>query len=164
MSEFSRLVPIARLGAEPFRQRIVASDSEREALACRFDLAGLAELAADVDLRREGDTILLHAAFEATFEQICVVALEPVAGTLAEEFSLRYGPPEAEEAVDVLAEEAAFEPLPGETIDIGEAVAQQFSLALPPFPRDPAAVIEIEPEGPPAGGPFAALERWRDEG
>jgi hypothetical protein len=32
-------------------------------------------------------------------------------------------------------QDPAFEPLEGEAIDIGEAIAQEFSLALPPFPR-----------------------------
>jgi hypothetical protein len=38
------------------------------------------------------------------------------------------------------------------------AVAQEFSLALPSFPRSPGAVVEIE-EPPREAGPFAALAR-----
>ena len=36
--EFSRRVPLARLGPEPFRQDIAAGEAERDALARRFDL------------------------------------------------------------------------------------------------------------------------------
>lgn len=159
--EFSRRVPIARLGPEPFRQGIAASETERAALARRFELVRLGRLAADVELCRERETILLRATFTAEFEQMCVVTLEPVSGALAEQFALRYGRPDAEDRTDPLAEEATFEPLAGEAIDIGEAVAQQFSLALPAFPRDPTAAVEIEPEAARAAGAFAALARLR---
>lgn len=153
--EFSRLVPLGRLGAAPFKETIAASAEECAALAARFGLLGLDRLEARIALeRRPGDTILLHAAFVAAFTQECVISLEPVPGTVSEEFTLRYGPPDAE--TEDGAEEPAFEPLEGDTIDVGEAVAQEFSLALPPFPHAPDAVIEIE-EAADDDGPFAAL-------
>jgi uncharacterized metal-binding protein YceD (DUF177 family) len=153
--EFSRLVPLARLGAAPFKDEIAATPDECAALAARFGLLALDRLAARIVLeRRPGDTILLHAAFEAAFTQECVISLEPVAGTVSDEFVLRYGPPDAE--TDDGADEPAFEPLEGEAIDVGEAVAQEFSLSLPPFPHLPDAVIEIDQTADDEG-PFAAL-------
>ena len=56
-------------------------------------------------------------------------------------------------------EDPAFEPLTGEAIDIGEAVAQEFSLALPLFPRAPDALVKADPPEAPADGPFATLAR-----
>ena len=53
----------------------------------------------------------------------------------------------------------AFEPLAGDTIDIGEAVAQEFSLALPAFPRSPDATVEVEPPATDEAGPFAGLSQ-----
>jgi uncharacterized metal-binding protein YceD (DUF177 family) len=164
--EFSRIVPLAQLGSEPFRQEIAASEAEREALARRFDLLALDRLAAEVELVRQGtDSILLRASFEAAFVQSCVLTLEPVDGAMAANFTLRYGPPEAEtpgpETQESSEDEPAFEPLVGDVIDIGEAVAQEFSLALPSFPRSPGAALEID-ETPPDGGPFAALSRLAD--
>ena len=44
-----------------------------------------------------------------------------------------------EAAAGGVEDEVAFEPLIGEAIDIGEAVAQEFSLALPRFPRSAGA-------------------------
>jgi len=38
-------------------------------------------------------------------------------------------------------------------------VAQEFSLALPPFPRAEGAVVDEAAEASPAEGPFAALAR-----
>ncbi len=141
--EFSRPVTLARIGAEPFRRDIAADEAERAALARRFDLVGLGRLEAAVELRREPrGTILLTASYRAEFVQDCVVTLEPVPGTLAESFALRYGPPEAETG-EPGDDDPAFEPLDGEAIDLGEAVAQEFSLALPQFPRAPG--VELDP-------------------
>jgi uncharacterized metal-binding protein YceD (DUF177 family) len=159
--EFSRIVPLAQLGTEPFRQEIAATEAERDALARRFGLLALDRLTAEVDLVRQGqDTILLRAAFEAAFVQECVVTLDPVDSAMAASFALRYGPPEHESA-DGVDDEVGFEPLVNDFIDIGEAIAQEFSLALPSFPRSPGAVLEIEEE-PADAGPFAALSRLAD--
>lgn len=161
-AEFARSVPLARLGGEPFRQRIAAGAQERSALAQRFDLVSLDRLAAEIELRREpGGTILLTATYEAEFAQRCIVTLEPVPGWLSERFELRYGPPEHEAAAPAGDDDPAFEPLFGEAIDIGEAVAQEFSLALPPFPRAADAVVDSGPVEPAADGPFAALAKFR---
>jgi uncharacterized metal-binding protein YceD (DUF177 family) len=161
--EFSRPVLLQRLGTGAFRQQIVATETERAALAQRFGLLAVDRLCADVDLTRRGDEmVLLHATFEADFVQECVVTLDPVPGTMAEEFGVLYGPLALEEsAMGTLGDTVAFEPLEGDAIDIGEAVAQEFSLALPPFPRAADAPAEAAPLSDDAS-PFAALARWRD--
>ena len=163
--EFSRRMPLARVGREPLRQEIAANAEERAALARRLDLVALDNLSATVELARQGDgTILLSAKFAADFVQSCVVTLDPVGGAVAERFALRYGPPDLEP--DGIADDEdgpAFEPLREDAIDIGEAVAQELALALPPFPRAPGASVEAElgdtAEGEPEAGPFAALAR-----
>jgi uncharacterized metal-binding protein YceD (DUF177 family) len=162
--EFPRLVAVAQLGAEPFRQRIEATAEERERLSQRFDLIALDRLAAEVELRRQSaEVVLLEASFEAEFEQCCALTLEPVRGAVSDRFSLIYGPaPEAEPELEISDDEPAFEPLNGNTIDIGEAVAQELSLALPVFPRRPEAVID-EAAAEPLQGPFTALARLRKD-
>jgi uncharacterized metal-binding protein YceD (DUF177 family) len=157
--EFSRRVPLARIGSEPHRQRIGASEDERAALARRFDLVSLDRLEAAIELSRKDErTILLRADFDAAFEQRCIVTLEPIAGVLAERFELLYGPPEAEEtAASLVGDDAAFEPLVDDAIDVGEAVAQEFSLALPSFPRSPDVRVETEPDSTAGPNPFAEL-------
>lgn len=161
--EFSRLIPLARLGAEPHRQQIEATPDERAGLARRFALLALDRLIAAVTLaRRSGETVLLEAAFAAEFMQECVVTLEPVAGAISEHFSLVYGPADdAAGAPEPGPEEPAFEPLRGDAIDIGEAVAQELSLALPLFPRHPDAALESAAAAAPAGAQFSALARLR---
>jgi uncharacterized metal-binding protein YceD (DUF177 family) len=161
--EFSRLVPLARLGSEPFRQDIEATAEERERLVRRFGLMSLDRLTAAVALHRQGGGLIrLEAEVAAEFAQECVVTLEPVAGKIAQSFALVYGPAEDGPAeIDLDAEAPAFEPLTGDAIDIGEAVAQELSLALPEFPRDPAAVLDPAAIAAEPGGPFAALAKLR---
>jgi hypothetical protein len=161
--EFSRLVRLDRVGLQPFRQRIEATPEERESLCQRFDLLSLDRLTAAVDLYRgSGEVIRLEASFEAEFVQSCVVSLDPVAGAISDRFFLVYGPP-GEEPREIASggEEAAFEPLVEDAIDIGEAVAQELSLALPLFPRDSATSMDIEFAEIPATSPFASLAPLR---
>jgi uncharacterized metal-binding protein YceD (DUF177 family) len=158
-SEFSRFVPVARVGSIAFRQRIEATPSERERLSQRFELLALNRLNAAVALRRQGDeVIVLEAEFEAEFIQSCVVTLEAVAGTISDRFTLVYGPAEAEhQEIGLRPEDAAFEPLNDDVIDIGEAVAQEFSLLLPVFPRHPDAKLDDEILVGSRANPFASL-------
>jgi uncharacterized metal-binding protein YceD (DUF177 family) len=160
--EFSRFVRLDRLGSQPFRQRIEAAPKERAALSRRFDLLSLDRLTAVVDLcRLDGEVIRLGASFEADFVQTCVVTLEPVPGAISDRFSLVFGP--SEEASDEIVSDrgdAAYEPLAGDAIDIGEAVAQELSLALPLFPRQSDTIIDSLVEVS-DGSPFASLARVR---
>jgi uncharacterized metal-binding protein YceD (DUF177 family) len=161
--EFSRLVRLGQVGPQAFQQRIEATPDERERLSQRFDLLSLDRLTATVDLyRQSGEVVRLEASFEAEFVQTCVVTLEPVAGIISDRFLLIYGPSE-EEPREIASggDEPAFEPLVGDAIDIGEAVAQELSLALPLFPRDSAASMDIEFAEMSSAGPFASLAPLR---
>ena len=161
--EFSRLVPLARLGSEPFQTTIEATPEERERLAERFDLVVLNRLAAVVMLQRvSGERIRLYATFEAEFAQSCVVTLDPVPGRVVQTFSLVYAPLEEQQTeIDIDVDEPVFEPLTGDAIDIGEAVAQELSLALPDFPGLAYAFIDPLEAAESEDSPFAALERLR---
>jgi uncharacterized metal-binding protein YceD (DUF177 family) len=157
--EFSRPVPLTRLASRPFRQEIAATEAECIALARRFALVSLDSLAATVDLVAErGGTFLLTAEFSASFAQECVISLEPVPGDVQASFALRYGPADSEPETNA-DEDPAFEPLTGGSIDVGEAVAQEFALSLPPFPRAPNAGIDEGPPEPGSEGPFSVLAR-----
>jgi uncharacterized metal-binding protein YceD (DUF177 family) len=158
--EFSRLVRIAGLGSKPFRQRIEATPNERQCLSRRFGLLGLDRLSAVVELRRQDDeVVLLQATFEADFVQACTVTLEPVPDSISDRFALVYGPiSEQRHEIERGVDGPAFEPLEGDTIDIGEAVAQELSLLLPLCPRHPTAGVEVE-FSETLSGPFASLAR-----
>ena len=161
--EFSRRVATARLGMEPFQQRIEATAEERARLSRRFELIALYRLAAEVMLRRQSAVaILLEAEFTADFDQCCTVTLEPVRGTVCDRFSLVYGSASKDQPEIAFSEdEPVFEPLNDDSVDIGEAVAQELSLALPLFPRHPEALVDEAAVVEPLDERFAALTRLR---
>jgi uncharacterized metal-binding protein YceD (DUF177 family) len=149
MPEFSRPVSVARLaaGAEA-SYRIAANEEERRRLAERFGLIGIGSMTAEIRLRRlSGGRIRLDGELTADdVVQECVVTLEPFASRVDDRFTVIYGEV-AEDTLDVLlvdGEEELIEPLAGDVLDIGEAVAQQLSLVLDPYPRSPGAALPAE--------------------
>jgi|HubBroStandDraft_1064217.scaffolds.fasta_scaffold00055_47 hypothetical protein len=137
--EFSRPVSTSRLSAAGATYRIAARAEERAALARRFGLVSLDRLEAEVRLHRVAAEIRLEADLSADLVQSCVVTMEPVPAALGETFALRYRAGIDEDEADRLAlehpEDEIIEPLIAESIDIGEAVAQQLSVAMDPYPR-----------------------------
>ena len=140
--EFSRIAPLARLASNSAVYEIVANPAECAALARRFGLIAVERFAATVRLTGSAAGVRLEAEIHAATVQQCGVTLEPFPSALDDRFFLLYrrAPPPAL-ALDPAAED--FETLVGEEIDIGEAVAQQLSLALDPFPRAPGAEAAI---------------------
>jgi len=163
--EFSRLVPVGQLAGTAVH-RIEASAAERDALARRFGLLGIDRLAAEARLTPLARGFRLDAELVAEVTLECVVTLDPVKSRIEEPFSLVYGEVDEEEPPEPAgAEDDVVEPWPGEELDIGEAVAQQLSLALDPYPRAPGAALPAE-GGPPAepDHPFAALAKLKPAG
>jgi len=139
MSEFARPIDVTRLGAGETVYDIAASETERAALAKRFDLVALGKLTARVTLRRlPGGLVRLTATLAAELVQTDVVTLDQVPARVDDDFTLLFGKdPGDAAALDPEAE--LVEPLIDGRIDIGEAVAQQLSLAMDPYPRAPPA-------------------------
>ncbi|HZB92720.1 MAG TPA: DUF177 domain-containing protein [Stellaceae bacterium] len=167
MSEFSRLIDLSRLPPGETVHEIAAREEERAALARRFSLLALGRLEARVRLQRlAGGLMRLAAELSADVVQECAVTLDPVASRVEDSFSVLYGAAEEGAGEITLDGEAELvEPLAGTTLDIGEAVAQQLSLALDPFPRAPgAAASGVADAGAAADRPFAALQNWKEKG
>ena len=144
--EFSRPVSTTRLGVDAVVYPLAANEAERAALVRRFDIIALDYLTATVRLVRQGRDISLSAELAADVVQLCGVTLEPFASRVTDSATVLYRrqPP----PVDLAVEDEDYELLTDDTIDIGEAVAQQLSLALPLFPRAPGATIPpLEGEG-----------------
>jgi len=143
--EFSRSIDISELD-EPLLQEIEADDRERQALADRFGIAGIGRLTARLAVRRVagGPLIRVSGKFQAEVEQRCVVTLEPVQSNIDEEVEIEFGPPEPERPGGVESEDEAEtpEPLEGDSIDLGEIVAQSLSVSIDPYPRAPGAMLE----------------------
>jgi uncharacterized metal-binding protein YceD (DUF177 family) len=167
--EFSRTVDTTRLPRDELVQEIAATPAERAALAARFDLVDLARLEARVRLRRlPGGMFRLTADLDADATQTCVVTLEPVAARVTERFTLLFGTVADTGEIELDGDGETVEPLADGTIDLGEAVAQQLSLALDPYPRAPGAAAPAADDDAPdeerPASPFAALERLRKNG
>lgn len=150
-AEFSVLVEVERLPDKGRHVRLLADASQRAALAQRFALEGLDHLEALALVRpAPGDQVLVEGSFRAELRQICGISLESFNSSLEESFTLAYAfaprqPNAAELDLDPESEDPP-EVIEGGVIDLGEAVAEQFGLALDPFPRAPGAVFQ-----PPAG-------------
>ena len=140
--EFSRPADVRRIGRLEHRVSISANEAERAALARRFDLIELTELAADLVVRKRGDGVVeLTGRWRARLAQPSVVSLEPVWTMIEDDarvyFAGAFGKASARADLDPLDEEGWPEPIEGGAIDLGEAVAQLMAVALDPYPRLP---------------------------
>jgi len=176
LPEFPRPIVVDHLNVGEARFEITAEADELAALAERFELVSLDALRAEITLFRAAGSpvVRMNAHFVADVVQSCVVTLEPVSGHLDARFSRLYAPPVEEEEkrreVEVPPDgEDPPEPFVDGTIDIGEAVAEQLSLELPPFPRAPGVEFDGFSCGPDAdeesdsdGNPFSALSTLKD--
>ena len=147
--EFSHPISASRLSFKPSTYRLAANEAERAALAQRFGLLQLSRFEAIVTLKREpGDAIRFDGEIDADLVQACIYTNDPVPAHITDVFTLIYRADVDEETADQMAldnpEDEIIEPLIGDSIDIGEAVAQQLSVAMDPYPRSVGAESEIE--------------------
>ena len=142
--ELSRIARASEIGIIPRREVVVATADECAALAKRFDILALADLAANLSVVRDAAGIRVTGTLTAHGAQACVVSAEPVAFALAEEIDLRFSdaatsaatPADAE--IELAGTDLDVLPLDGDALDLGEAMAQSLGLALDPYPRAPA--------------------------
>jgi len=155
--EFSRPVETGRIGPEGVEVEVVANTAERDRLASRFGVQAIDALACAFRLRPgRGATIMAEGALRARVIQICVVSSDPFEAEVSEDFVLCFAP--EKEILDEINPNDPIDmvPMTDETIDLGEAAAEQLALALDPYPRKPGAEPpRFEQMVPPV--PFAAL-------
>jgi uncharacterized metal-binding protein YceD (DUF177 family) len=162
-NELSRIVSLANIGNAEWANKIEVTADERVALARRFGLQLLDRMTASVTIRRLDDgAVRLRVAFDADVVQHCVATLEPVESRVEGEEDLLLVPPGTallEVVVDPTDDEP--EPLLGEVLDIGEVVAEQFGLALDPYPRKTGIEFQADTtrpnDGDNRGSPFEVL-------
>ena len=178
--EIERVIDLDRMGTGGAALEITASDSERAALARRFGFLGLSAFSARLTVdRRPGDQIVVEGRLRGRIVQACVLTLEPVTQDLDDAFRIVFKQgladdrdPESGETV-LSAQADAPEPLMGNTLDVGEIVAEQLALAADPYPRRPGVKLEDVLPKPRQGGrkgpgeqrrhPFAGLAALRDK-
>lgn len=145
-----------------------ASEAERAALADALGILSCDALEATYQIRALGDgAYRLEGGIDAAVTQACVISLEPVAGRVAEAFSVEF----RREVEDALGDEEAeilsapdVEPIENDRIPVGRIVYEALSAGLDPYPRKEDAAFEwTDPklaEG--AGNPFAVLKKLKD--
>nr|WP_246504062.1 DUF177 domain-containing protein [Plastoroseomonas arctica] len=133
-------------------------------MAERFAIPAIHSLEAELSLApANGGTVVAEGRLRAEVVQSCVVTLDPVDQAVDVALHLRFIP-EGDEPSDDPDTPDEIEIQAG-MIDLGEAVAEQLSLALDPYPRAPGAALPAhlappeEPVREPAKvHPFAALK------
>lgn len=170
--ELSRPLRVDRIPLGGIEEHIVASPTEREALAKRFGLIELPRFEAFINVdRAEGAMIAVTGSLSADVVQQCVVTLEPVAGKVKEVIDVLYTPPhlikkDRDGPLGDLGEAEPPEPIENGTIDLGELAAQHLATSLDPYPRKAGAELgRVEVSGSSKGGadvsplnPFAKLK------
>ena len=163
VNELSRLVSLASIGNAERSIEIEVTADEREALARRFGLQSLDRMTASVMIGRLDDgAVRLGITFAADVVQHCVATLEPVEARVEGEEEILLVRPDAD-SVEVVIDPTDDEPEPllGETLDIGEVVAEQFGLALDPYPRKTGVEFRSDTscpnDGDDRGSPFEVL-------
>lgn len=173
--EFSRPVKVRSLEPGVNELRIEADAGEREALARRFDLVAIGDLAATIRLTPDAArrTVRLEGNLTAEITQTCVVTLEPIERRIEAPIERLYAddaPRELAGDVTALDEiEDLPDPIVGGAIDVGEAAAEQLALEIDPFPRRADARFRgyMDAAGPPDSmearpqGPFAVLAKLK---
>lgn len=143
-----------------------ATTDECQTLAKRFGLLEVKELNAYVTLSRGAgaDLFKVEGELSAAVVQECCVTLAPVDEHISESYSEVLTTVAAalprEEDTDGDADQPV-DLIEGETLDVGEIVAQWLGLALNPYPRSDAPVFQYLETDSPAEDkqtPFKVLE------
>ena len=151
--ELSRLLTPERVGRlSGFT--VEATPAECEALARRMAIPAVLSFRCTLGGSRSGDTVDVGGVLQARVVQDCIVTAEPFEQDVSERFRVQCVP-EGKESEDDDPDSIDQVTYAGNTIDLGELLAEQLALALDPYPRSPGAVLPEEAQDD--GNPFAAL-------
>lgn len=148
-AEFSRPQRLDTIGAGELKVHVAADAAEMAALAVRFGLVSVERLEADYVLHRDVGGVIATGHVSAAATQACVATGGPVAARIEEEFALRFRGDGDDAPEEIELDEDALDTIffEGGTIDLGEAAAETFALALDPFPRSAAATEALKAAG-----------------
>lgn len=167
-NEFSHVVKLDEIGAGAANVNIFADADARAGLAARFGLAALDELKANLALSRNAQGVLTTGRFRAVLTQYCVATGDPVPTVLDEPMTIRFVREPAvgaDSEIELQADECDTMFYDGQSVDLGEAVAQSLGLELDPYPRSHGAQERLKAAGVKAEdevGPFGALAGIKD--
>ena len=161
--EFSHPVRLRQIDARPVL--LQADEGQRAALARRFGIPSIEALTAEVSLERDGERVRVEGTMDAAITQDCAISGEPFPVVLNEEIALVFVPagnqpaPSTDGEIEIELEREELDEIEydGDSIDIGEAVAQTLALAIDPYAEGPDAdrvrqekglQVEGEEDGP----------------
>jgi uncharacterized metal-binding protein YceD (DUF177 family) len=164
LPEFSRqrlLTDPPQAGVE---ELLEANPAECAALAKRFGIEALRHFSARYTRKPyPGGGLMLTGRIRAEAVHLCVVSLEPVTEHLDKPFTLAVLPPESTPSEDPDGPDEIEADATGH-FDLGEALAEELSLSLNPYPRAAGAHLpaglHAEAEEAPRN-PFAKLAPLR---
>lgn len=156
-------------------RRREASPEELAQVAEALELTGCTVLTASYTIAPTLDgRYRLYGDLRAQVTQACVVTLEPVEGTIEENFDVTFWPPERMPATEsraiALDDEPEPEPILAGQIDVGRVVFECLAAAVDPFPRKPGATLDLHASSPPGSdagkpeNPFAVLANIKPKG
>jgi uncharacterized metal-binding protein YceD (DUF177 family) len=167
LPEFSRhqiLTDPPQAGVE---DRLDASPAECAALAERFGIEALKHFSARFTRKPyPGGGLLISGWIKAEPVQLCIVSLEPVTERLDKPFTLVVLPHDGALSEDPDGPDEIQADATGH-FDLGEALAEELSLSLNPYPRKAGAHLPLPPEEAaepieaPPRNPFAKLAALR---
>lgn len=177
-TEFSYLVKVGHVSANPVQVHVEADEREKAGLAEIWNVEAVNRLSADLQIARwKKDGIRIKGHVSGEIVQACVVTLEPVVSTIDQEVDQIFVPEGSKLARIVLdgAGEMVLdpdgpdlpEPFVGDTIDAGALIAEFAALDIDPYPKKEgvsfAGHIESKPEADRKPSPFAALKDWKKD-
>ena len=148
---------------------LAASGDERDAIVDQLALVSLTRFEAHAVLEREGERVTATGRVKAEAAQECVATGQPVSETVDEAFTLVFLPvphAEAEEEVELGADEMDVIFHDGARIDLGAALIDTLSLSLDPYPRSAEADAAMKEAGilsEEEAGPFGVLAALKDK-
>ena len=160
--EFSRIIDLRHATDAPV---LLEPDAdERRRLAGRFGISAIDSKHAKVTLLLEGAKVVASGRLVAAIVQPCAISGEDFPVAIDEPVNLRFVLPTQEhtpdEEVEITADACDEIEYDGQTLDLGEAIAQTLALAIDPFAEGPEADrarAEHNLAGDGSSGAFAAL-------
>lgn len=156
-------LPAAECAPGPRRFLLEADADERESVALRLGLPGIARISVEAAVEPYGPaSFRVRATLRALVRRICVVTLGEFDEEIRAAFDAAFAPAESAEAPGA----DGPEPFRNGALPLGDLAIEHLSLGLAPYPRHPNAPPPGGTdwiEGPARESPLAAALRSRHE-
>jgi uncharacterized metal-binding protein YceD (DUF177 family) len=160
--DLSRPISLSRIGPGGLTVLVQATPEECGVVAARMGIPAIRSLECRFRMSFRGDqgSIYAEGRLHAQVTRECVVSAEDFETAVEDEFAICFVPSGHERDDTDLPDPDLPDEVPydGDTIDLGEATAEQLGLALDPYPRIEGATLpDLDDEG--HVSPFAILAR-----